>query len=129
MCLREAELPKFDDDPDNFWCALYRFEQQTLAQQLAAQNAQPAPAVQPRAAEDDINFVINELTKKNVAEEIINAWRGILAGTIAIRNWIEHGNYLTDRDDYEPGKKETLLQNRQKVVRPIMIRLILSFRV
>lgn len=41
-----------------------------------------------------------------------------------LRNWVEHGNHLEDKEQYDPGKARTLLRERQKVVGPVMIRLI-----
>lgn len=42
-----------------------------------------------------------------------------------LRNWVEHGNHLEDKQEYNPGENQDLaLQERQKVVVPVMIRLI-----
>lgn len=107
--LRDAELPKFDNNPDHFWQTVYHFEQQKFAEQIAAQNAQPTPLAEPRAAVADINFVISELTKKHVPEEIINTWRGILAGTIEIPGKKQRDELMayfpSRKDDKEANKK------------------------
>lgn len=42
-----------------------------------------------------------------------------------LRNWTEHGNYLHDWEEYNPAQEDpSLLQSRQKVVGPMMTRLI-----
>lgn len=41
-----------------------------------------------------------------------------------LRNYVEHGNPLLDKEEYEPGKEQSLLPARQKKVPPIMITLI-----
>jgi len=73
---RHEQLPRFHGSEDNFWQAIYDYENQNYLQQQAAGQTPLSP--KSNVTQEDIHFIQEALMEKNTDATIIEQWLKIL---------------------------------------------------